>query len=273
MRIGTTLTSSGPRLFAEHDGERRAIGAAGQPLTDLLEDGRLRAPLGEPLPAGPLAPPVRPGKVVAIGLNYLDHIREAKVAPPPAPLIFAKFPSSVIGPDAPIVIDPALTARVDWEVELAAVVGRTARNVPEERALEHLFGYTVGNDVSARDVQFADGQWVRGKSMDTFCPLGPVLVTIDEIPDPQRLGLRTRVNGETVQDSSTSLMLFGVARLISYCSASFTLEPGDVVLTGTPWGCGEFMDPRRSLQPGDVVEAEVDGIGVLRNPVTARMPG
>jgi 5-carboxymethyl-2-hydroxymuconate isomerase len=130
-----------------------------------------------------------------------------------------------------------------------------------------VFGYTVANDVSARDVQFGDGQWVRGKSLDTFCPLGPVVVTADEIEDPQSLGLRTRVNGELVQDSSTSEMVFGVAELVSYCSHSFTLEPGDVILTGTPWGCGEFMDPPRSLSPGDVVEVEVDGIGTLRNPV------
>jgi 2-keto-4-pentenoate hydratase/2-oxohepta-3-ene-1,7-dioic acid hydratase in catechol pathway len=130
-----------------------------------------------------------------------------------------------------------------------------------------VFGYTVANDVSARDVQFGDGQWVRGKSLDTFCPLGPVVVTADEIEDPQSLGLRTRVNGELVQDSSTSEMVFGVAELVSYCSHSFTLEPGDVILTGTPWGCGEFMDPPRSLAPGDVVEVEVDGIGTLRNPV------
>jgi 2-keto-4-pentenoate hydratase/2-oxohepta-3-ene-1,7-dioic acid hydratase in catechol pathway len=211
----------------------------------------------------------QPGKIVAIGLNYLDHVREAGMAVPQAPLVFAKFPSSVIGHGEPIVIDPSLTERVDWEVELAVVVGRRMRDVEVSDALDHVFGYTVANDVSARDVQFGDGQWVRGKSFDTFCPLGPVVVTADELPDPQSLALRTRVNGETVQDSSTSEMIFGVAELLAYCSASFTLEPGDVVLTGTPWGCGEFMEPRRSLQPGDVVEAEVEGIGVLRNPVEA----
>jgi 5-carboxymethyl-2-hydroxymuconate isomerase len=134
-------------------------------------------------------------------------------------------------------------------------------------ALDHVFGYTVANDVSARDLQFADGQWVRAKSLDTFCPLGPVIVTAEEIPDPQRLALRTRVNGETVQSSSTSEMVFGVAELLSFCSHSFVLEPGDVLLTGTPWGCGEFMSPVRSLQAGDTVEVEVEQIGVLRNPV------
>jgi 2-keto-4-pentenoate hydratase/2-oxohepta-3-ene-1,7-dioic acid hydratase in catechol pathway len=220
-------------------------------------------PLADPVPEVPL----RPGKVVAIGLNYLDHIREAGLEPPAAPLVFAKFPSSVIGPDEPIVFDATLTSRVDWEVELAVVIGSPLRDVTADAALDGVLGYTVANDVSARDLQFGDGQWTRGKSLDTFCPLGPEIVTPDEIGDPQRLALRTRVNGETVQDSSTEHMLFGVAELLSHCSRAFTLEPGDVLLTGTPWGCGEFMDPPRHLQPGDIVETEVEGIGVLRNPV------
>jgi len=192
------------------------------------------------------------------------------MAAPERPLVFTKFTTSVIGDGETIEIDRSLTERVDWEVELAAVVGRTMRDVDAADALDHVFGYTVANDVSARDVQFGDGQWVRGKSLDTFCPLGPLLVTADELPDPQTLGLRTRVNGETVQDSTTAEMVFGVAELLAFCSRSFTLEPGDLVLTGTPWGCGEFMDPRRSLQDGDVVEVEIDGIGTLRNPVVAR---
>jgi 2-keto-4-pentenoate hydratase/2-oxohepta-3-ene-1,7-dioic acid hydratase in catechol pathway len=220
-------------------------------------------PLTNPVPEAPL----RPGKVVAIGLNYLDHIREAGLQAPGAPLVFAKFPSSVIGPEEAIVVDAALTSRVDWEVELAAVIGSPLRDVPAESALDGVLGYTVANDVSARDLQFGDGQWTRGKSLDTFCPLGPEIVTADEIGDPQRLALRTRVNGDTMQDSSTEHMVFGVAELLSHCSRAFTLEPGDVLLTGTPWGCGEFMDPPRHLQPGDVVEVEVAGIGVLRNPV------
>lgn len=222
-----------------------------------------------PLVGGRLVAPLRPGKIVAIGLNYLDHIREASVEPPSQPLVFAKFPSSVIGPEEAIVVDATIAERVDWEVELAAVIGRCLRNVSVEEALDGVFGYTVANDVSARDVQFGDGQWVRGKSLDTFCPVGPAIVTADEIADPQALKLTTRVNGETVQDSSTAEMLFGVAELIAFCSRNFTLEPGDLLLTGTPWGCGEFMDPVRSLQPGDVVETEVAGIGTLRNPVVA----
>jgi 2-keto-4-pentenoate hydratase/2-oxohepta-3-ene-1,7-dioic acid hydratase in catechol pathway len=211
-----------------------------------------------------------PGKIVAIGLNYMDHIREAGMEVPTSPLVFAKFPSSVIGHGDPIVIDRAVTQRVDWEVELAVVIGRELRDVGPADALDHVAGYTVANDVSARDVQFADGQWVRGKSLDTFCPLGPRVVEPAAIGDPQDLRLRTRVNGELVQDSSTSEMVFGVAELLAFCSRSFTLHPGDVLLTGTPWGCGEFMDPPRSLQDGDLVEVEIDGIGTLANPVRER---
>ncbi|HUE28042.1 MAG TPA: fumarylacetoacetate hydrolase family protein [Solirubrobacteraceae bacterium] len=234
--------------------------------------GALERVVGEaglPRPDALLVAPFRPRKIVAIGLNYMDHIRETGMEPPRVPLVFAKFPSSVVGPDAAITIPTEVTQRVDWEVELGVVIGSHAYRVSRERALEHVFGYTVANDVSARDLQFGDGQWVRGKSLDTFCPVGPLVVTRDEVPDPQVLNLRTRVNGQTVQDSSTSEMIFGVAELIEFCSASFSLDPGDLLLTGTPWGCGEFMSPQRSLQPGDVVETEVDGIGTLRNPVEA----
>lgn len=213
---------------------------------------------------------IRPNKIIAIGLNYMDHVRESGMKAPERPLVFTKLTSSVIGNGEAIEIDASLTERVDWEVELAVVIGKEMRRVSADQALNHVHGYTVANDVSARDVQFADGQWVRGKSLDTFCPLGPVIVPAKEIPDPQDLALRTRVNDETVQDSSTTEMVFGVAELLEFCSASFTLEAGDILLTGTPWGCGEFMEPKRSLKPGDVVEAEVEGIGVLRNPVVAR---
>jgi 2-keto-4-pentenoate hydratase/2-oxohepta-3-ene-1,7-dioic acid hydratase in catechol pathway len=264
MRLATVTTPSGPRVAELRDGVAHELPAPN--MLALIEAGGPE-PSTNPSTDHELAAPLRPPKVVAIGLNYLDHVRETGMDPPPAPLVFSKWPSSVIGPDEPIVIDPAVTKRVDWEVELAVVIGRRLRRVPVDESFDAVFGYTVANDVSARDVQFGDGQWVRGKSLDTFCPLGPVVVTADEIEDPQSLGLRTRVNGELVQDSSTSEMVFGVAELVSYCSHSFTLEPGDVILTGTPWGCGEFMDPPRSLAPGDVVEVEVDGIGTLRNPV------
>jgi 2-keto-4-pentenoate hydratase/2-oxohepta-3-ene-1,7-dioic acid hydratase in catechol pathway len=267
MRLA--MTADGPA--AQIDGDLHALRLAGD-LTTLIEagidptgiqtDGLLREAV--------YTAPLRPGKIVAIGLNYRDHIAEAGLESPVHPLVFTKFSSSVIGPDEPIVIDHELTERVDWEVELAAVIGRKMSNVSEADALEYVFGYTVANDISARDMQFGDGQWVRGKSLDTFCPLGPVIVTADEIPDPQALALKTRVNGTTVQDSTTALMVFGVAQLLAFCSRSFTLEPGDIVITGTPWGCGEFMSPPQHLRPGDVVEAEISGIGVLRNPVIAR---
>ncbi|HWK30173.1 MAG TPA: fumarylacetoacetate hydrolase family protein [Solirubrobacter sp.] len=203
-------------------------------------------------------------KIVAIGLNYMDHVRESGATPPSTPLVFCKFTTAVIGDGDAIQIPKAVTERVDWEVELAVVIDRTARNVAVEDALGYVRGYTVANDVSARDLQLSDGQWVRAKSLDTFCPLGSELV---QVGDPQTLRLLTRVNGEVVQDSNTSEMIFGVAELISFCSHSFTLEPGDVILTGTPWGCGEFMDPKRSLKDGDVVEVEIEGVGMLRNPV------
>jgi 2-keto-4-pentenoate hydratase/2-oxohepta-3-ene-1,7-dioic acid hydratase in catechol pathway len=212
-------------------------------------------------------PPIRAGKIVAIGLNYADHVRETGLTAPAQPLIFSKWPSCVIGTGDPIEIDRSVTERVDWEAELAVVMGARTRRVSEAQALDHVFAYAVGNDVSARDLQFGDGQWVRGKSLDTFCPLGPEFVTADEIPDPQVLAITTRVAGDLVQDSSTAEMLFSVAEIIAFCSRNFTLEPGDVILTGTPWGCGEFAEPKRSLQDGEVVECEVAGIGVLSNPV------
>jgi 5-carboxymethyl-2-hydroxymuconate isomerase len=271
MQISMISVDGGEPTLAAGDGTRLDYDGDLLGLVRAGVDPRALAQ-GPALPAGTsvrtLAPLI-PGKIVAIGLNYRDHVREAGAELPASPLVFAKFPSSVIGPEESIVVDPGITGRADWEVELAVVVGRRMRDVPAANALDHVFGYTVANDVSARDVQFADGQWVRGKSLDTFCPLGPVVVTADEIPDPQSLRLWTRVDGETVQDSSTAEMVFGVAELLSYCSRSFSLEPGDVVLTGTPWGCGEFMQPRRSLAPGSVVETEVERIGVLRNPVVA----
>lgn len=267
MRIANIEDGSSRRVAAAANGGFVALDATGD-LADLLASGTDVLRLSEAGSAtGRLRAPLRPRKVVAIGLNYRDHVRETGMETPTTPLVFAKFPSSVIGPDEPIAIDAGVAERVDWEVELGVVVGETMRNVPVDRALDHVFGYTIGNDVSARDLQFADGQWVRGKSLDTFCPLGPLVVSADEIPNPQRLALRTRVNGEVVQESSTAEMIFSVAELLAFCSASFTLEPGDVVLTGTPWGCGEFMQPRRSLAPGDLVETEIDGIGTLRNPV------
>jgi len=212
-----------------------------------------------------LAPVPRPGKIVAIGRNYREHVAEESAEPPPAPLVFAKFPSSIVGPGAEIRWDPALTQQVDWEAELGVVIGTAARNVSVDRALDHVLGYTCLHDVSARDLQFGDGQWVRGKSLDTFCPIGPAIVTADEIADPQRLAISCTVDGEVVQESSTSMMYFGVAEIISFCSRSFTLEPGDVIATGTPGGVGAFRTPPRFLGDGSVVTVEIEGIGRLTN--------
>lgn len=266
MKLARALVDGEARLV-----EVRPDGVVPRIETDVAElfGGAVSPVPAEPVSGVRLLAPLRPPKIVAIGLNYLDHIREAGLDRPSAPLIFTKFTTSVIGDGDAIEFDTALTTRVDWEVELAVVIGSPLRNATDADAAAAIFGYTVANDVSARDLQFGDGQWVRGKSLDTFCPLGPVMVTADEVGDPQALGLRTRVNGETVQNSNTSEMLFGVIELLVHCSRSFTLEPGDVVLTGTPWGCGEFMEPRRCLRDGDVVEVEVDGIGTLRNPVRA----
>ena len=212
-----------------------------------------------------LAPIPRPGKVVAIGRNYRDHTAEEGVAAPLAPLIFGKWSSCVIGPGAEIRWDPALTGQVDYEAELAVVIGRTARRVSEAEALDYVLGYTCLNDVSARDLQFGDGQWARGKSLDTFCPMGPVLVTADEIPDPQALAISCQVAGRTLQQATTADMYFGVAAIISHCSQAFRLEPGDVIATGTPGGVGIFRDPPILLGDGDEVVVEIERIGRLVN--------
>jgi 2-keto-4-pentenoate hydratase/2-oxohepta-3-ene-1,7-dioic acid hydratase in catechol pathway len=224
------------------------------------------ATTGRPLAQTELLPPVpRPGKIVAIGRNYREHVDEEQSAAPPAPLIFAKWPSAVIGDGAEITWDDRLTQQVDWEAELAVVIGSPARNVSVESALDHVLGYACLNDVSARDLQFGDGQWTRGKSLDTFCPMGPAIVTRDEIPDPQKLAIRCLVDGEPVQESSTERMFFSVAEIISHCSSSFTLKPGDVIATGTPGGVGVFRDPPRFLKNGSVVAVEIEGVGRLTN--------
>lgn len=212
-----------------------------------------------------LAPLPRPGKVVAVGLNYLGHATEQQQQPPSEPLVFAKLPSAVVGHGAEIVWDPALARQVDAEAELAVVIGRQARHVSVADALDHVLGYTACNDVSARDLQAADGQWVRAKSLDTFCPMGPVLVTADELPEPSGLRIECRVNGTPMQSASTADMHFSVSQLISWCSASFTLEPGDVIATGTPPGVGIYRDPPRLLADGDEVVVEIERIGRLAN--------
>ena len=213
-----------------------------------------------------LSPVPSPSKIVAIGLNYMDHCRETGHEPPESPVIFTKFPTSVIGPGAAIRWSPTLTQKVDYEVELAVVLGRVSRRVPPADALDYVAGYTIGNDVSARDLQFGDGQWVRGKSLDTFCPLGPYLVTRDEVPDPGNLALRCSVNGAVLQDSTTAELIFDVPHLIEFITAAFTLLPGDVILTGTPHGVGVSREPPILLKDGDIVSLEIEGLGQLTNP-------
>jgi len=217
-----------------------------------------------------LAPLPRPGKIIGIGLNYMDHCREQNVKVPERPLVFAKFGTAVNGPYGEIEWEAALTHEVDYEGELGVVIGKTVRRITKEAALDYVFGYTVANDVSARDLQFSDKQWVRGKNLDTFCPFGPAIVTADEIPDPQTLALRTKVNGKVLQDSNTSEMIFGVRELIAFLSCSFTLEPGDLILTGTPNGVGVFRNPKIFLQNGDLVEVEIEGVGKIENRVSVQ---
>ncbi len=211
-------------------------------------------------------PVERATKIVCVGLNYRDHIRETGASLPPRPLLFAKFASTLNDPGGAICWSTALTEQVDYEAELAVVIGRKARHVAEAQALGFVAGYTCANDVSARDLQMGDGQWTRGKSLDSFCPMGPVLVTADEIPDPQNLDIRCTLNGELMQQSNTGEMVFGVASLISFCSQAFTLEPGDVILTGTPGGVGMARSPQIWMQDGDLVAVELQGIGRLENP-------
>jgi 2-keto-4-pentenoate hydratase/2-oxohepta-3-ene-1,7-dioic acid hydratase in catechol pathway len=249
-------------------------------LDDLIAGGRLMLERArglidsgeaalEPDPGSRQAPLLAPAKIVCVGLNYRDHARESGAELPEHPLLFAKLANTIHAPGAAVSWDPELTAQVDWEVELAVVVGERMSRVDPEPALAGVFGYTVANDLSARDLQFGDGQWTRGKSLDGFCPLGPELVTANELGDPRACAVSARVNGETMQDSSTAEMVFGVGEILSFISRGCTLEPGDLVLTGTPWGVGAFRDPPRFLSPGDVVEVEVERIGTLATPIAA----
>jgi 2-keto-4-pentenoate hydratase/2-oxohepta-3-ene-1,7-dioic acid hydratase in catechol pathway len=206
-----------------------------------------------------------PQKIVCVGLNYRDHAEEQGMPLPQRPLLFAKWPNTLIANGAPIRI-PTVTRQVDYEAELGVVIGRSASRVLVDDALDFVRGYVVANDVSARDLQFADGQWVRGKSLDTFLPVGE-LVPLTDVPDPQALPIRAILNGETLQDSNTGSMIFGVAEIVSFVSEAITLEAGDLVLTGTPAGVGAFREPQIWLQPGDEITIEIDGLGSITNPV------
>ena len=214
------------------------------------------------------APIPRPGKVICIGLNYRDHAEESGMDVPTSPVCFSKFPNSVIGPGVEVIIPPG-SVESDYEAEFGIVIGKKATRVSEADAMEHVLGYVCINDVSARDFQFADGQWQRGKSPDTYCPMGEAVVTRDEIADPHNLRIQLRLNGDTMQDSSTNQLVFGVEALVSFLSQWTTLEPGDVIPTGTPPGVGFARKPPVYIQPGDVMEVEIEGLGILKNPVVA----
>jgi 2-keto-4-pentenoate hydratase/2-oxohepta-3-ene-1,7-dioic acid hydratase in catechol pathway len=223
---------------------------------------------GDPVPLDTvrLAPPIsRPSKIIGIGLNYSDHIRESKGKVPESPLIFAKFPNSLLGHKGRITWNSNLIRKVDFEAELAVIIGKEMHECAEDEAIEGTFGYTCGNDVSARDLQFGDGQWVRGKSPDSFCPLGPWIITSEEIADPHSLQIRSLLNGLVMQDSNTSSMLFKLPLLISFLSRNFTLIPGDVILTGTPHGVGCFREPPVYMKDGDEIVVEIEGVGRLEN--------
>jgi len=212
------------------------------------------------------APVPRPGKIVCIGLNYRDHAEESRLAVPKTPVIFSKFSSCVIAPGEPVVI-PTTSEKVDYEAELAVVIGRRASHVTVERAYDYVLGYTAFNDVTARDFQFGDGQWQRGKSCDTFAPMGQTIVTTDEIPDPHTLRITLTLNGTVMQNSSTSQLIFRVPEIISFITSSITLEPGDVIATGTPAGVGFARKPPVFLKPGDRMEVDIERIGALGNPI------
>lgn len=239
---------------------RQAVDAAASAPRHRLDDVRWHAPIGRPRK-----------NVMCLGLNYAAHARESALARgrevklPEAPVIFTKAPTTVTGPFDDVPVDRGATSQVDWEVELAVLIGRTGRNIPADRALEHVFGYTALNDVTARDLQQRHGQFFKGKSLDGFCPMGPVVVTADEFGDPQAKRLTCKVNGVVKQDGVTSDMIFSVRSIIEWLSRGMTIEAGDIIATGTPDGVGMGRTPPEYLQDGDVIETEVEGIGLMRN--------
>jgi len=284
MRLATLQTAAGPRAVARHGDayvDLHATDARLPPSVRLLLEGGaglLRSAAAAaarpdavriPVAGARLLPPVPdPQKIVCIGLNYRDHAAETNAPLPKEPILFSKFVTALVGPEAPIVLPP-VSQEVDYEAELVLVVGRSGRFVKESEATDYLAGWTVGHDVSARDWQLKkDGrQWLSGKTFDTFAPTGPELVLRDEMPDAGDIGIRLRLNGRTMQDSSTKQLIFGPAALVAYISQVVTLAPGDLIFTGTPPGVGMARKPPVWLRGGDVVEVEIDGLGVLRNPV------
>ncbi|HEX3314667.1 MAG TPA: fumarylacetoacetate hydrolase family protein [Gemmataceae bacterium] len=286
MRLATVRTWAGPRaavLVGDHLVDVHAVDPGVPPtVRQILEGGpaTLQAALHAAQRSEAFKIPVAdaqfvaavhdPHKIVCIGLNYKDHAAESGVPIPKDPVLFSKYATALIGHGESIVLPP-VSSEVDYEAELVIVIGRRGRNIPAAAALEYIAGYTIGHDVSARDWQLKkDGkQWMAGKTFDTFAPLGPYLVTSDEVPDPQNLRIALRLNGQTMQDSSTTQLIFGVREAVAYISQVVTLEPGDVIYTGTPPGVGVARKPPVFLKAGDVCEVEIEGLGVLRNPVVA----
>jgi 2-keto-4-pentenoate hydratase/2-oxohepta-3-ene-1,7-dioic acid hydratase in catechol pathway len=286
VRLATLHTDRGPRPCALHAGvyvdlldadpglpnairELVALGDAGlRRAAAATGRGKTRI---EPAAATFLPPILDPQKILCLGLNYRDHAIESKMPIPEEPVLFSKFSSALIGHGAAIELPP-VSDQVDYEAELVVVIGQGGRDIPLERAMRHVAGYMVGHDVSARDWQLnkPGKQWLAGKTFDTFAPVGPDLVTADEIPDPHDLGIRLRRNGETLQNSTTAQLIFRIDQVIAYVSRIFTLQPGDLIFTGTPPGVGMARTPPVWLQPGDRVEVEIDGLGTLSNPVTTR---
>jgi 2-keto-4-pentenoate hydratase/2-oxohepta-3-ene-1,7-dioic acid hydratase in catechol pathway len=266
----TTFSYRGRTRIGTIEGDSIRTVAWQDSMRQLIRRGIKPSPTYEraiPLAEANLHAPLIPGKIIAIGRNYAEHAAETGSPLPDKPIIFAKFPSSVIGPGDAITWRESITTQVDWEVELAVIIGQRAREVSEEEAMNYVYGYCVANDVTARDLQQKiDAQWTRGKSLDTFCPLGPYIVTRDEIADPQNLAVKTTVNDKVMQESNTKHMIFNVKHLISYSSQMFTLEPGDMILTGTPDGVGMGRKPPVFLKDGDVVTVSVEGIGEVSNP-------
>jgi 2-keto-4-pentenoate hydratase/2-oxohepta-3-ene-1,7-dioic acid hydratase in catechol pathway len=257
-RLGDRGSWSSSRQIIQASAEDRA--AVAEAAGELASSGM---PLGE-VHLGPPIPD--PDKILCMGLNYRDHAEESGLDLPKTPMFFAKFRNSLIGPTDEIQL-PGVSEMVDYEAELAVVIGRRCKDVSTAEALQYVAGAMALNDVSARDLQLQVSQWTLGKAIDTFAPCGPALVLSEEIADLQSLGIRTRVNGETLQDANTSLMVFGVAEAIAFLTRVMTLEPGDIIATGTPAGVGQSRDPQVWLRDGDVVEVEIDGIGMLKNPV------
>jgi 2-keto-4-pentenoate hydratase/2-oxohepta-3-ene-1,7-dioic acid hydratase in catechol pathway len=282
MRLATIQTSHGPRAALFTGNGYVDLHAADPSLPTcvrgllnggpaLLAKAAAAASKSQPVPAASvqlLAPILDPQKIICVGLNYRDHAEESGAPIPKEPILFSKYATTLIGPEAAIVL-PSVSQEVDYEAELVLVVGKTGRHIAEKDAMDYLAGYTVGHDVSARDWQLKkDGkQWMVGKTFDTFAPIGPHLVLRDEVPDPHTLGIRLRLNGETMQNSNTNQMIFSAAQVVAYLSQIMTLVPGDLIFTGTPPGVGFARKPQVFLKAGDVVEVEIDGLGLLRNPV------